>query len=376
MSQAQRYFNKQLLPYYAAGAVLLLTICAVVFSFIITGKTRRGDDTATSTPIVIEDPTSTVTLVPRKLDGVLVLEGQDNLQPRAVMIDNMIDARPQAGIADANVVFEVPAEGGITRFLAVFDASSTVAQIGPVRSARPYFVDWAKSFNAAYFHVGGSPDAIEKLATMGKTIINIDEIGKGQYFWRSNDRLAPHNTFTSTDRMNQAVDKFGTTGTTITAGLRFKEAASSTTPTISAINIPYGGSYNVTWNYRSDTNSYQRNQAKKPHVDAAGNTVQATNVIVMKTDSKVLDEKGRLQLRTTGSGDAFLYRDGNRYSVQWRRSPNEPLRLESIDGNDIELNRGTTWIEVVTDSVAFSGFQPATTTSTSTAPIVSTTSTR
>ncbi len=364
MSQAQRHFNKQLFPYYAAGAVLLLTICAVIFSFIITGKTRRGDETATSTPVVIESPSPTVTLVPRKLDGVLVLQGQENLQPRAVMIDNMIDARPQSGIADANVVFEVPAEGGITRFIAIFDASSTVEKIGPVRSARPYFVDWAKSFNAAYFHVGGSPDAIEKLATMGKTIVNIDEIGRGQYFWRDQSRYAPHNVYTNTDRMSQAVTALGTTGTTITSAWRFKETTSSTEPTIPGINIPFGGSYNVTWTYQPDSSTYKRTLAKKPHVDADGDVVQASNVIVMKTDSQVLDAKGRLQLRTTGSGDAFVYRDGNRYTARWRRSPNEPLRLETLSGNDVELNRGITWVEVVTDSVAFSGFMPATTSTT------------
>ena len=121
---------------------------------------------------------------------MLVSAEEANLQPYAVMIDNHPDARPSSGLAAANLVFEVPVEGGMTRYMAVFDATTTVDQIGPVRSARPYFVELADALGAVYAHVGGSPDGLNLITSLPK-FRDLNEFWNGKYFWRSAKRDAP-----------------------------------------------------------------------------------------------------------------------------------------------------------------------------------------
>ena len=141
-------------------------------------------------------PTTTAReLVPRMLDGVQVPFEEAALQPFAVMVENSPDAWPLAGLAKANLVIEAPVEGSITRFLAVIDATTTVDQIGPVRSARPYFVDFANGLQAVYAHVGGSPEALSLIHVLS-SFRNLDEFSSGKYFWRSSKRAMPHNTYT------------------------------------------------------------------------------------------------------------------------------------------------------------------------------------
>jgi hypothetical protein len=202
-----RHFNKYTRPWSprSIGVVLflLLLVSGFLFVLIISGKIRKPA-TASTLPPLIESATTSQVLVPRRLDGVMVPAGQDMLPPRAIMVENHPDARPLSGVAKANVVIEAPVEGGITRFLLLFDATTTVQEVGPVRSARPYYVDWADAWHAAYFHVGGSPDALQQIRQRGASFANIDEMVLGRFFWRSLDRSAPHNAYTSKDLMDHA----------------------------------------------------------------------------------------------------------------------------------------------------------------------------
>ncbi|HSD12679.1 MAG TPA: DUF3048 domain-containing protein, partial [Patescibacteria group bacterium] len=136
----------------------------------------------------------------RVIDGVAVPEDAPDVTGYfAATIDNLSVARPQAGLTKASLVFEAPVEGGITRFLAVFPDDVTADRIGPVRSARPYFLDWASEFDAVYAHVGGSPEALEKIVAYDMRDLN--EFFAGKYFWRDENRDAPHNAYTSTVRL-------------------------------------------------------------------------------------------------------------------------------------------------------------------------------
>lgn len=354
-SPVPQLFNKRFLPYYVGGAACLLLICGAVFYWIITGKTRRPE----SSPTVIAAATSTeptATLIPRHLDGVLVEPGQEAFMPRAVMVDNMVDARPWSGVDQASLVIEAPAEGGITRFLTIFDGGTTTTKIGPVRSARPYYLDWAQGWDAAYFHVGGSPDAIDRLKQMGPSFANIDEMARGSAFWRATDRLAPHNAYTSGDMMMTTLDRMGFASTTVGSVWHFQDgAASSSRGGVTSISVPYGGSYNVVWKFDKDRGVYVRNSGGKVQKTLEGNSIEVQNLVVIKTDSQVLDEKGRLKIRTTGSGQAIIYRDGNKYPVIWRRSSGEAMRFEGTDGSEFLFTRGKTWIEVTTDDRIFAG---------------------
>ncbi len=339
------------------GAVLLVLISVGLLYLVFTGKTRAPAPVQAITPGKEVTSTTATTLVPRKLDGVLVPQGQESYAPRAVMVENHSAARPLSGAARANVVIEAPVEGGITRFLLLFDPTTTATEIGPVRSARPYYIDWVSAWDASgYFHVGGSPEALNKISALGSAFDNVDEIGNGQFFWRSSARLAPHNAYTSQDLMTQAVNEKGFASSTSVVAWHFQDAATTTKRgDAQTIKIPYGNSYSVSWKFDKDRDVYTRYQAGQKQADADGTLVEAENVIVMKTDVQVLDGEGRLRLRTVGSGDAVVYRDGNKYSVRWRRGADEPIRFEGTDGSEFILNRGRVWIEVTTDDRIFAG---------------------
>ncbi|MSR84924.1 DUF3048 domain-containing protein [Candidatus Uhrbacteria bacterium] len=341
--------------YLVPGIVLLLLSSAGLFYLILSGKTR-------STPPIILPPdqvtTSTVNLVPRRLDGMLVPVGQELLAPRAVMIENEINARPLSGLSQARVVIEAPVEGGITRFLAMFDASSTVAEIGPIRSARPYFVDWARAWNSIYFHVGGSPEALSLIQKLGNGFHQLDEITAGQFFWRSVDRTMPHNTYINHALMEKAAGETNVASSTMPVVWHFQDVTTSTKRGgIVTVKITYGGPYTVTWKFDPVRDLYTRFQGNKSQNDQDGTAVESENVIVIKTEAQVLDKIGRLKLRTIGSGEALVYRDGNRYAMRWRRGLGEPIKFEGTDGTEILLNRGRTWIEVTTDDRVFAGLE-------------------
>lgn len=338
------------------AAIFLVGSSISLFYFIIIGKTRAPGKKISDTtkPLTGE---LTETLVPRRLDGVFVPSGTEAFAPRAIMVDNHTDARPVAGVAKADVVIEAPVEGGVTRFMLLFDPSTQLDEVGAVRSARPYFVDWAAGWRAAFFHCGGSPEALGRLKSLdGNQVANVDEIARGNRFWRNNARLAPHNIYTKKEFMDEAVASANWTSSTLPVAWRFKDSASSTDRGNNGLlRISYAGNYAVAWQYEKEGNIYVRQQKKRTQLDKNDLRVEAANVIVLKTDAAVSDAVGRLRLRTTGGGDAFLYRDGKKFIVRWQRAPNEPIRFAGKDGSEVVLNRGKTWIEVTTDDRAFAG---------------------
>lgn len=335
------------------GAVLLVLVCAGVLWLVFSGKTRANHEQAQAAA-TIDLPVQTP-MRERLLDGVLVPAGTDALAPRAVMVENHPDARPLSGLSKASIVIESPVEGGITRFMALYAASTTVSEVGPVRSARPYFVDWANGWSAAYFHVGGSPDALSKISSLTH-FTDVNQFYNGDYFWRDDARYAPHNVYTKDSLMDAVLDAKHAASNTMESVWHFQDAASSTNRgSVSNISIPYGGQFNVTWKYDKDRGVYVRSEAGKPQLDRDGSPIEVQNVVVIKTESQVLDAEGRLKLRTTGGGQAIAYRDGNKYNMRWSRDAGAPIRLESNDGTEFLFTRGQTWIEVTTDDLTFGG---------------------
>lgn len=340
---------------FAVGAFVLVGLSSILFYAIITGRTRNSGP---SQPLGEGQPSTTtigiVGMSPRHLDGVLVPNGQESLPVRAVMIDNQIDARPWSGLSLAQLVIEAPVEGGITRLMAFYDASSTVAMIGPVRSARPYFIDWAEAWQALYVHVGGSNEALEKIRTMGRSFVDLNEMTTSGFFWRSKTRLSPHATYTNSVMLADAALRRGATSTTPITW-RFQDTVTSTEVAVKRIVIPYGGSYTIFWSYDPSTGRYTRMQGTRLQREAEGGMIEASNIVVIKTEQQVLDSAGRLKVRTVGSGEALLYRNGQKHEIRWRRSAHESMRFEGIDGTDVLLNRGVTWIQVITDDKIFAG---------------------
>ena len=240
------------------------------------------------------------------LSGVLVSETDAARPVTGIMIENSGEARPQSGLKEADVVFEAIAEGGITRFLALFQAKQP-DYIGPVRSARPYYVEWAAAFDAGYAHAGGSPAGISRISQLGVKDINAFAYGTS-VFYRTDDRESPHNlytTFVGLDKVN--TDK-GYTTSTFTPWSRKNDVAQ--TALANKIDVVISSSfYNVHYDYDASTNTYLRNQGGSKHLDEkSGKQLTPNNVLVMVMNRSI---SGQYNVyTTTGSGAFVAFQDG------------------------------------------------------------------
>lgn len=297
---------------------------------------------------------------PRLLDGVFVEPGAEALHPYAIMIENLSSVRPQSGLSAAAVVYEALVEGGATRLMAVFDPSVDVPIIMPVRSARPYYLEWALEYNALYGHAGGSPKAITVI--WEQNVRDLDALtGRGaKYYWRDTRRGAPHNLVTSSEKMTEALRTLELDQEPATfSSWMYKNPAQLTDrgedmKTLS-FNFSYGTTYTVDWTYHRDDNRYYRFNANQPHLDAnTGDQITADNVVVQLTEEPVLDGgKGRLDIFLGGTGDAWVARDGQMIRATWRKDSNiDRTRYYDLTGDEIEFNRGQTWVHILTKSQA------------------------
>lgn len=263
----------------------------------------------------------------------------------AVIVENQADARPQSGLHRADIVYEALAEGGISRFLALY-LTGEAEVIGPVRSARHYFVHWAREYDAALTHIGASPQGFDALARSG--IPSLDETRGGGAIWRSRQRFAPHNAYTSTAGIAAALGQRLPTGAW--GGLRFKEPdwrySGEGAPELS---LRYWFDYQVAYRYDAERNRYLRFMVGVPHRDLeSGEQLWAASVVVLHMPAQVIDSAGRLDMALTGSGRADYFLDGVHLAGSWRREAlAAPTRYLDAEGNEVHFNPGPLWIQVV-----------------------------
>lgn len=286
--------------------------------------------------------------VRRLLDGVMVEKGKENIMPFAAMIENHIDARPQTGIAKANLVYEAEAEGGITRFLAVFDGLVEVEKIGPIRSARSYYLDWAEELSALYVHCGGSPEALARI--INEDVFDLNEFYKGKYFYRDSDRPAPHNVYTASNNIKEYME---TSRNSVKAyspwlfkdeNIPASEKISSTTLTIKYLS----SEFMVEWKYDKEKNEYRRFMGGAAHNEVNGEEIRAKNIIVQYVKAEVIDDDKRLKVETIGTGKAIICLDGLCQKGRWeKRDKSERTKFYYENGEEAEFNAGKTWVEIV-----------------------------
>ena len=327
------------------AAIVALTLIAVsVWNLTRQGYLGDGSEAATKA--------ADVTMTFRHpLSGVFIDRQVDLPAVYAVMVENSSDAWPQSGVDQAFQIIEAPTEGGIPRFLAFFGGDQVVASIGPVRSARPYFIDWASGYGALYAHIGGSPAAIRQL-NIAETVLDFDEYYNQYQFWRSPDRYAPHNVFTSTELLGRGLAKeYPDRSNWSYSTYHFKDdALLETRPEdVEDVVVEFGVNlYRVTWKYDRLTNSYQRFENTRAQTMADGAPLMANNIIVVTMEMTVLDEIGRLAIETTGEGKAILFQDGTVKDVSWKKpTVADLMRFYDAEGKEILFNAGQTWIEVV-----------------------------
>lgn len=273
-------------------------------------------------------------------------EATSKKQVKGIMIENSPDARPQSGLKDAGVVFEAIAEGGITRFLALYQESKP-GLIGPVRSVRPYYVEWLAPFDATVAHVGGSKNALDTVRN--GSFKDVDQFFNPAYYWRATDRYAPHNVYTNSEKQDAMNQAKGFTSSKFT-GFTRKDDAPRAKPDATKINIDISYNlFNVSYQYDQPTNSYFRYLAGQKHLDREGGHILAKVAIVMKVPASLgLEDGYRLQMQTNGSGEVTVFQDGGVTKGTWaKRDRSSQITFTNLSGEPILLNRGPVWISVI-----------------------------
>lgn len=311
-------------------------------------------------------------------------EAWEKRRPLAVMIENSPDARPQSGLSDADVVYEAVAEGGVTRFMAMFycDVQAFDTILAPIRSARTYFINYASGYNyPLYVHVGGAnlpgpTDALGQLGQYGWNLENdINQFSVGYpTFVRNANRLGKqvateHTMETSTERLWAVGEERGWTnmsperkvGLKVVPGTDWKEGftpwkffdevpAKGDVASISHDFWSGYGQYSVQWDFDATTGLYKRTMGGEAHTDLNNDKqIQAANIIVLLTTEKgPINENKHMLYGTTGTGDALIFTNGTATKAKWSKPTRESeLRFVDTKGADVPLNRGLTWISVV-----------------------------
>ena len=332
-------------------ALMILCLIAVILS----GCGKETEPVSNTEPEVTSEPAPTPEPPkgsPCPLTGLPVANEEDlKLRPIAVMIDNEYNARPQSGLLNAEIVYEIPVEGNITRYMAIYHHSHT-DKIGPVRSARPYFIDKALEFNAVYVHCGGSPQALKDLVTLKVNTLN--DLKGSPCFWRSKDRKMPHNLYTSTKLMREVMESNKFNNKTAPEYFKFNEEfLEPDGKKTGSISFNYSKNYIVGYEYSEKDKLYYRTiNGTRLKDKESGQDIATTNIIVEKTTAKVLDDVGRLQVNDVGKGRGYYLSGGKLIEIEWNKSSRSAkTTYKDLKGNEVLMNKGVTWIQLVPDYV-------------------------
>jgi len=326
--------------------------------------------TPTATPLPTPTPTAAPSLVRAPLTGRLVTEAVAERHPVAVMVDDLSPARPQSGFTAASVVWQAPAEGGIPRYMMVFQ-ENVPGDVGPVRSSRYYYIAWAAELRAVYAHAGGSPQALATLRTQGQgqLVYNADEFRWGGSFRRIHTRQSPHNLYTTGKQLRALVAAVHARDGPLTWPWRFAaDSPLARRPVGGRIQVTYQANV-IRYDYDRETNTYLRSvSVEGKQVDASTKQrVAPKNVIVMQMHFGPLNDgsyskKHRLEADVVGSGKAWIATNGVTIQGTWKKpSLKAPTQFYDRSGNPVTLTVGQTFVQVMktTDPIKFvAGAQP------------------
>lgn len=355
MHKINHWLHKHRIPVII---VVLLIILGIGGGYIYAIRSLKFEVT-TSTPL-IEKKQSVKIYSP--LTGAEVSSASSKRPVTAIMIENSPDARPQSGLKESGVVFEAIAEGGITRFLTLHQEDQPQL-IGPVRSLRPYYVDWLAAFNPSVAHVGGSAKALAEIRN--GSYRDIDQFFNGNSYWRAKDRYAPHNVYTSFDKLDALNQKKGYTSsdfsgfprvvpsdtnptkkTQVKAGGTPPSAANPATKINVTISSPL---YNSSYTYDATSGLYTRSEGGKIHTDREAGAIMPKVVIVIESPvSQVFEDGYRESYQTIGTGKAYVFQNGSVTTGNWTKTAKtSQIKFTDTAGKEILLERGQTWITAI-----------------------------
>lgn len=343
-----KYPLKKIMPLVAAFCLCVIPACS--------SNNNSPIVLVPDPPAPIEEviPEETIPAFVSPLTGY-PLDEPSSVRPITVMINNAPAARPQSGLTEADLLYEVLLEGGITRYVAVFQNGDEEATIGPIRSIRPYLIELGESLHGVLVHSGGSPEAYSIMKKESKE--HLDEItNAGAYFWRDKARKAPHNLYSKLEQMRKGAlkKKFELSDTAIPA-FTFRapdeliEGEKATDIDITFLLK----SYKVSYHYNADTLLYERSINDKPHIDLNNEQIlTATNIVILGADHKVLDDIGRLGVDVNSGGEAMLFERGKVIEGQWVRHADDVIRFVK-GGVEVPFYAGKTHFIIVPNTPTF-----------------------
>ncbi|PIC63341.1 hypothetical protein CSV79_12320 [Sporosarcina sp. P13] len=320
---------------------LLLTACIGLLC--LSGCSRSKEQS--EQPEKTETPSQNISA---PFTGEQVTEGLQN-RPIVATINNHPLARPQSGIAEADLVYEFLAEGNVTRFAAIFH-SEIPDQIGPIRSARDYFVNFADGMDAFYIAHGYSPDAKKLLDDRVVDHVNGMQYD-GSLFERSSDRKAPHNSYISKEHIEEAFEKTNASekiSKTPTFSFLNPEESDKIGDIASSVTVSYSSDpkFISTYRYDGENNRYYRSVNGIDTVDKLNERrVELSNVIVMEMNHQTVDQQGRLAIDLQSGGNAMLFHEGITREIEWENRDGFLIPVDQ--GLPVKLTVGQTWIHIV-----------------------------
>lgn len=308
---------------------------------------------------IVKEPEPEPIIYYNPVTNLPVDEEKIRVRPIAVMMNNVKKAMPHAGISKADICFELPAEGNTNRIMAVFYDYEDIPQIGTVRSAREYFVDYARSLDALYLHFGGSPSFYTfRSQIMYDDLDGINSEVEKLLYWRDEARWKAngkeHSVLTSGEKIIETIEELDVRGTLeedYSPYFWFVTTGSAVQGELSAdiVTVPYSNYISPVFYYDEASGLYKRFQYGEPHVDAAYNNEQVAvkNLLILKTDVNPIpgDDALRVDVRTTGEGTGYYVTDGFARSISWRKPDGvSPVMICNPLGNEIQLNNGKVWV--------------------------------
>lgn len=331
------------------GLIVILIVVVIILAILVGTKLAgKGEKTNANA----EEGNNTSQVEESKNTGIKTWSG--NSRSIAVMIDNVGEAKPQTGLNDAAIVYEITVEGGLTRLLAVFkDIKDKEETIGPVRSARPVFIDYVLENDSIFVHFGYSKRAENDIAKL--KINNVNGLVTDSAFWRTKEKKAPHNVLTNIKKVTEYAEKnkYSTTSNQKSV-LKYvpEEVELENGQVANTVNLPYTASHKVSFKYNEETKLYERYVNGKIEKDWLSKETRTTkNIIVTLAHNYTTDEDagyGRQEIENIGNLEGYYITNGKAIKITCSKaSRNAQTVYKDANGKEIDVNDGNTYIQIV-----------------------------
>lgn len=322
--------------------IIFVLIVVIVFITSCSNKDSEGKQENDAVPV------GTTKVYP--LTGKQVEKGTDD-RVVGVMVNNHENARPQSGLSQADIVFEILAEGNITRFLALFQSEKPEV-VGPVRSARQYYFELANGYNALYVYHGAAKFVNKMITNLGIDYLNGSEYDNdGHLFKRESFRKAPHNSYLQFEAIAEVANEKGydmSLGEKTLPFLTTDEIAKLSGESANHIKIMYPGTPEemVEFYYDENSGKYNRFSNEEMTVELdSGEAIQTDNVLIMETEHEIIDDAGRRSIDITSGGNAYLIQKGKLQRLEWENK--DGIIIPTKDGHPVGFVPGKTWINII-----------------------------